>query len=116
MNGQQPNLSYNVKTTRAYGRYVHETPGDYFQRLGNILSALEGISSTHIDWFTHRDGRATSCWICEVLLLCRVLAGELDALYGQGVEGGDTKGATAVEIFHGIRQMKDETLNVAKSE
>lgn len=85
-NGNEPNIGYHAKTSRAYGRYATEEPREYYERLGNILSELEGISSTHIDWFTHRDGRATSCWICEVLLLCRVLAGELDAVVGPGVE------------------------------
>lgn len=86
-NGNEPNIGYHAKTSRAYGRYVTEEPGEYYERLGNILSELEGISSTHIDWFTHRDGRATSCWICEILLLCRVLAGELDAVVVPGLEG-----------------------------
>lgn len=81
-----PNISYKPKTSRAYGRYVTESLGDYAMRLGNILNELEGISSTHIDWFTHRDGRQVSCWICEVLLLARVLAGELDVALGDGLE------------------------------
>lgn len=91
-----PNISYHAKTSRSYGRYAVEELGEYYQRLGNILTELEGISSTHIDWFTHRDGRQTSCWICEVLLLARVLAGELDAMAHPSVEKGNT-GGTVIE-------------------
>ncbi len=58
-----------------YRRIDSEGLDQYLERMGDQVTALEGLSDGHKIWFTHKN--PYGCWICDALDLLRVVINEV---------------------------------------
>lgn len=60
-------------------RHPGESMPEYVRRIDYEVSHFENQSSSHLGWHTHNDKRnAGECWICNIIVLCRILWAELE--------------------------------------
>lgn len=103
------NIGYRRKITAVVDRLHGETDGEYHARLDALLSNLEGLSSRHVTWYTHRNDGTASCWICEVLLIARAILGFL----GETVTSEHPDGGAGLEQSH-VDEVVEDT-DISKS-
>ncbi len=69
-------MSYDrTKNDPNINRGDDESLTDYLSRIAELLSKLEWQSEGHRMWYTHKN--PYSCWICELLQICRGLESEV---------------------------------------
>ncbi len=66
---------YDRKNNPGINRADGESLDDWISRISEVLSKLEWQSEGHRMWYTHKN--PYSCWICELLQICRQLEAEL---------------------------------------
>ncbi len=66
---------YDRKNNPDINRGDGEALGAYLSRIQEHISKLEWQSEGHRMWYTHKN--PYSCWICELLQVCRGLQSEL---------------------------------------
>ncbi len=68
-------MKYDRKDNPDIDRADGESLGDFISRVSERISKLEWQSEGHRMWYTHKN--PYSCWICELIQVCRSLEGEL---------------------------------------
>ncbi len=68
-------MKYDRKNAVDINRADGESVDAWLSRISEHISKLEWQSEGHRMWYTHKN--PYSCWICELLQVCRQLEAEL---------------------------------------
>lgn len=110
----QPNL-FHRRVQPGSDRRAYETDREFldsiYQRVRGAEERLFGLK--HDKWWTHNDPKSTSCPICDLLTDAwrgiDFIESLLDQIQRTAGEPGASEevGASAAELFHGIRNIED---------